>query len=99
MYARVFVTEATDEIALVAETKGNLPKQWAIDSGCTNHFSPYKSDFVTYKPYDTPGSVHVGDAWSIPSLGEGTVSITCIVGGKSIPCLIHDVQYVDNRYL
>ena len=35
--ARVFVAEATDEIALAAETKANLPKQWAIDSGCTNH--------------------------------------------------------------
>ena len=59
---RVFITEAFDEIALATEIRGDLPKQWAIDSGCTNHFSPYKSNFITYKLYETPGSICVGDA-------------------------------------
>lgn len=68
VYARVFIAEASDEIALATEIRGDPPKRWAIDSGCTNHFSPYESDFVSYKPYDMPGNIRVGDARSIPSL-------------------------------
>ena len=92
--ARVFVAESIENIALTTGTEGRMPKRWAINSGCTNHFCPYKSDFVTYQAYKTPGAVQVGDARCTPSLGEGTVAITCIVDNKRVPCLIQNIQYV-----
>ena len=61
VHARVFIAEMLGGIALAAESNGDSPKHWAVDSGCTNHFCPYKSDFITYKCYNKPGSVHVGD--------------------------------------
>ena len=59
---RVFIAEALEDVAMMAESKSGPPKQWAIDSGCTNHFCPYKEDFIAYQPYSTPGAVQVGDA-------------------------------------
>ncbi len=50
--------------------------------------------YPTYN--DSPCQIWVGDAQTIPSLGEGTVSITCIVNSKPVSCHIQDVQYVPN---
>ena len=57
-------------------------------------FSPNKSSFVTYTPYMSPKNICLGDASLTPSLGEGTVALTCIINGAPITCYIHDVQYV-----
>ena len=78
--------------ALVAT--GTDPKPWLIDSGCTGHFCLNKSQFVSYVPYAMKHKILLGDACSTPSIGEGTVRLTCIMGEKVVTWLIHNVQYV-----
>ena len=83
-----------EDVASVAKSSDNLPKQWIIDSGCSNHFSPNKPDFITYTPYTSPKNIRLGDTSTTPSLGEGTVTLTCIVNGSPVTRYIHDIQYV-----
>src|SRR5260221_3918095 len=45
---------STEPLALKAIGDPTEPKSWLIDSGCTSHLSPNKSDFISYAPYDTP---------------------------------------------
>ena len=59
--------------------RSDLLKRWIIDSGCSNHFSPNQSDFASYKSYPIPRNIHLGDGSLTPSLGEGTIRLTCIV--------------------
>ena len=82
------------DFANVARSSHDLPKQWIIDSGCSNHFSPNKSSFVTYAPYMSPKNICLGDASLTPSLGEGMVALTCIVNRAPITRYIHDIQYI-----
>ena len=91
VYAKAMIAE---DVASVAKSSDNLPKRWIIDSGCSNHFSPNKPDFVTYTPYTSPKNIRLGDASTTPSLGEGTVALTCIVNGSPVTRYIHNVQYV-----
>ena len=91
VYAKAMIAE---DVASIAKSSDNLPKWWIIDSGCSNHFSPNKPDFVTYTPYTSPKNIRLGDTSTTPSLGEGTVALTCIVNGSPITCYIHDIQYV-----
>ena len=76
---------------VVSDTK---PKPWLIDSGCTSHFCPNKSEFISYVPYAKKCEILLGDARSTPSMGEGMVHLTCIVGEKTVSCTIQNVQYV-----
>ena len=91
VYSKAMIAE---DSASIARSSDDLPKRWIIDSGCSNHFSPNKSAFVTYIPYASPKNIRLGDASLIPSLGEGTVKLTCIVNGSPVTRYIHDVQYV-----
>ena len=89
----LIVEEVTpDNVTLVASN--SIPKPWVIDLGCTSHFTPNQSDFVSYMPYTEPQVVCMGDAHGIPSLGEGTIQLTCIVNKKHVTCFVHDIQYI-----
>ena len=52
--------------ALVAT--GTDPKPWLINSGCTGHFCPNKSQFVSYVPYAVKHKILLGDAHSMLSI-------------------------------
>ena len=94
MYTKALIVEEVtpDNVTLVASN--GIPKPWAIDWGCTSHFTPNQSDIVSYVPYTKPRVVRMGDAHGIPSLGEGTIRWTCIVNKKCVTRFVHDVQYV-----
>ena len=70
------------------------PKQWLIDSRCTSHLSPHKSDFITYMPYGTPRSIQLGNGSQTLLLGEGIIALKWIVGGKEVEHHFREVQYV-----
>ncbi len=70
---------STEPLALKAIGDPTEPKSWLIDSGCTSHLSPNKSDFISYAPYDTPRCVQLGNGSGTPSLGEGIISLSCLV--------------------
>src|SRR5260370_11850287 len=83
-----------DHLALQAEEAPASPKHWIIDSGCTAHLCPNWSDFISYTPYTTPHKIRLGNGTLKPSLGEGVISIECIINGKQILHHFGDVQYV-----
>ncbi len=88
------VAETFDEDALPAENDNADWKPWIINSGCSSNFSLNCSEFIDYAPYTSLQKICLGDSCIIPSLGEGTTSLTCIINQKPITCLIHSMQYV-----
>ncbi len=80
--------------AHAAEGGSMEPKPWIVDSGCSAHFCPNWSKFIKYMPYALPHQIWLGDSRVTPSMGEGTMSLTCLINGKPHICLIHSVQYV-----
>src|SRR5258708_2273829 len=93
---KVLVAKMLGDIALTAETQDRPTRQWIIDSGSTSHLCPNKSDFISYREYNSPHQICIGDTRTIPSFGEGTVSIICIVNSKTVSHHIQDIQYVPN---
>ena len=69
-------------------------KTWLIDSGCTSHLTPNRSNFISYKPYNVPRSVRVGNGSCTPSLSEGVISLKCVVDNVCIDRRFQDVQYI-----
>ncbi|KAF5379262.1 hypothetical protein D9757_010704 [Collybiopsis confluens] len=50
---------------------------WLLDSGASDHFTPFLKDFAEYHEFDTPMSVETADKNSkVQILGYGTVIIT-----------------------
>ncbi len=93
--AEITIAKATLEHHACAAREGMSElKPWVIDSGCSAHFSPNQSEFVTYTPYTSPCQIHLGNSRVVPSMGEGTMSLECLMNGKSLTCLIHSIQYI-----
>jgi len=85
VYTGMVIDEALVEPqAHAAEGGGTEPKPWNVDSGCSAHFCPNWSEFIEYTPYASPHQISQGDSRVTPSMGEGTMSLTCLVDGK--PC-------------
>ena len=80
--------------APITSTMSETPRQWMVDSGCSNHLSPNRSDFILYTPFPSPHYVRLGDLSLMPSLGEGIVLLKCVINKKVINHKVHSVQYV-----
>ena len=91
---KAMVTKMISGVVLAAKSQDRPSKRWIIDLGSTSHLCPNKSEFISYQKYNSPHCICVGDARTIPSLGEGTVSVMCVIDGKPAPCHIHNVQYI-----
>ena len=94
---KVYVAkEISNECGLQAKGAPVTPKHWIIDSGCTAHphLCPNWSDFISYTPYTTPQRIKLGNGMLEPSLGEGVISIECIINGKQVTRHFGDVQYI-----
>src|SRR5258706_7472383 len=80
--AEVTIAETTLEHHACAAREDVLGlKPWVIDSGCSAHFSLNQSEFITYMPYTLAHQIQLGDSRVVPSMGEGTVSLECLVHG------------------
>lgn len=64
--------------------------RWIIDSGATSHMAHNKSIFSTFKRYDTPKEILVGDGEHINAEGEGWVFFR----GKNQAMVLKRVLYV-----
>ncbi len=82
---KVYVV-SMEPLTLKANGEPTEPKSWLIDSGCMSHLSPNKSDFISYMPYDVPQCVQLGNGSGTPSLGEGIISLSCLVNGVHVIC-------------
>ncbi len=94
--AEVTIAETTlEHHACAAREDVSDLKPWVINSGCSAHFSLNQSEFITYMPYTLAHQIQLGDSRVVPSMGEGTVSLECLVHGKPLThCLIHSIQYI-----
>jgi hypothetical protein len=96
----------TEEVALMAYnhtsfTANNQSSQalldlsglWVIDSGCSQHISARREDFIELQEFTTPQTVGGIGGSRLRPPGQGKVRITCTVGGKKKPLVLTDVIY------
>ena len=60
----------------------HLAGLWLLDSGTTNHSTPYMSDFLTYKKLPKPLRVKTAGSECIFFTGIGTITLTTNVDGQ-----------------
>ena len=71
---------------------------WALDTGCTQHLSYRKQDFITMKPYT--GRVIQGIGGSrIQPKGVGTVKLGCNIRGRRVVMLLSDTLFIQTLAL
>ena len=47
--------------------------EWLLDSGCTKHVTPVRSNLHNYKEFDPPGKAEVADGKFITIKGQGNI--------------------------
>ena len=86
------------------------PKAWMMDSGCTKHMTPHRSEFIAYEAI-SPLPIFLGDfSQTINYIGVGSVIGHTIVNGKpqkielknvlhapDLPCRYFSVTTVLNK--
>ena len=72
-------------------------ESWLMDSGATDHMTPWGSDFATYVPYkDSNNTVTLGDGTTkLEILGKGTVRRWCKTSTSYIPMEMDNVLHVN----
>jgi hypothetical protein len=66
--------------------------RWMVDSGATHHISPYRSDFISWKP--ARGRVSLGGHAEIDQIGTGDIVVKPLGGNPNIQLTLHDVMHV-----
>ena len=67
---------------------------WTLDSGCTRHMTPVKSEFTSYVEFVKPIPVNLADKSQIYGYGIGNVMIKLFDGSTFVPVVIKNVMYV-----
>jgi hypothetical protein len=65
-----------------ALSAGGRASGWIVDSGASDHMTNDRGGLRAYVPYRTPGTVYLGDDSTVPSHGEGSISITVANNGS-----------------
>ena len=69
-------------------------KDWLLDSGCSRHMTPVKSDFKRYLEFSVPVDVKLADKTTIAGYGIGDIHIKLFDGNEFVPVTIKNVLYV-----
>jgi hypothetical protein len=83
-----------DEVCISLYAARSLRSRWMVDSGCTHHISPYRSDFTDYT--SVTGMVDLGGRAQIAQVGSGTVSVRTTEG---VLLTLSDVMHVPDAKL
>lgn len=86
------------EAALLLYDRADVAAEpWLMDSGATDHMTPWASDFTTYIPYkDSDNSVILGDSTTrLKILGKGTVRRWIKIVNGYAPMAMENVLHVD----
>ena len=67
---------------------------WTLDSGCSRHMTPVKSEFTRYLKLNVPVPVNLADESKIFGYGIGDVNIKLFDGSTFVPVVIKNVLYV-----
>lgn len=73
--------------------KHDEPDKWLIDTGASNHYSPFKHLFITLKPVETPVEILTGNG-IIYAREYGTIPLIIRVGNTVQQILLEYVLYV-----
>ena len=69
-------------------------KHWTLDSGCSRHMTPDKTEFTRYLKFKVPVPVNLADESKIYGYGIGDVNINLFDGNTFVPVVIKNVMYV-----
>jgi len=77
--------------------------KWMMDSGCTQHVTNTKEDFLQYQEFQNPGKVKLaGSDMELPIIGIGKIQLRHIMtNGKSTNLTLENVLYIpgaSNRF-
>ena len=75
--------------------------EWCLDSGCTDHITPSKSDFIQYWELGQASKAEITDGKYLKIEGYGTVIGYSIILNKMVSLQIQNVLYVPeaNKWL
>ena len=75
--------------------------EWCLDSGCTDHITPNKSDFIQYWELGQASKAEIADGKYLKIEGYGTVIGYSIMPNKMVSLQIQNVLYVPeaNKWL
>ena len=75
--------------------------EWCLDSGCTDHISPSKSDFVQYRELIQASKAEIADGKYLKIEGYGTVIGYSIMPNKTVSLQIQNMLYIPeaNKWL
>lgn len=77
---------------IAASFYGSGDTLWMLDSGCTQHMTPYITDFIDYSQFDTPSHATLADnSSSMATLGSGRVTGITFVNNKPITIALDNV--------
>ena len=68
--------------------------EWCLDSGCTDHITPNKSDFVQYWALGQASKAEIANGKYLKIEGYGTVIGYSIMPNKTVSLQIQNVLYV-----
>ncbi len=68
---------------------------WLVDSGASSHMTSNKRYFASFKEFDKPEDVHLGDGRVVQALGVGSIHMKMMFKvSRPKPATMHDVLYV-----
>ena len=68
---------------------------WLVDSGASSHMTPNKEYFTSYKVFDKPEKVHLGDGREVEAVGAGNIRLEMKFRvSPSKAATMYDVLYV-----
>ena len=75
--------------------------EWCLDSGCTDHITPSKNDFVQYWELGQASTAEIADGKYLKIEGYGTVIWYSIMPNKMVSLQIQNMLYVPeaNKWL
>ena len=82
------------EFALQVSSDDVNISEWWLDSGCSQHMTCLKEDFVVYEKFDIPIDVNLADKSIVPAIGSGDVNIIIFDNDREVPVSFKNVLYV-----
>ena len=79
-------------VHMMASTFTDLRNLWALDTGCTQHLSHWRQDFINMKPYTGSAIQGIGGT-TIQPKGVGTVKLGCNIRGRRVIMLLSDTLF------
>ena len=82
------------EFALQVSGSMVSASEWYLDSGCSQHMTCVKGDYVTYKKLESPIDVRLADKSVVLAVGVGNVRIVIFDNDREVPVEFRNVLYV-----